>query len=147
MQLAKNNVHCCLMSTISCRSNCIVARGKMIESPLFQNGTLMQKNHQYNDVLSVNTIAFLLRYSFAFYSDTAMDFMFKPLCSYAGTWYIHVLTVSIGFLSKSCILNKPLNGDQLSHWVYKTHMDVVSSGKCLFIKNRENNKSSWPNWF
>lgn len=26
------------------------------------------------------------------------------------------------------------------------HVDVVSSGKCLFVMNRENNKSWYPNW-
>ena len=61
----------------------------MIQYQLFHN--LTQKIHQFNDVQSVNTtVAFCLRYSSAFYSDSyvkAMDFMLKPLCSYTGTTY------------------------------------------------------------
>lgn len=56
----------------------------MIE--LSHNCTFVQTIKQFHEVQSVNTsIACVLRY--AFYSDTAMAFMLKPLRSSKGTTY------------------------------------------------------------
>lgn len=98
--------------------------------------------YKYNWFSSTILFCFLFWHNYV----KSVGFMLKPLCYCTGTTYTNCWRLALAF---SCHFFKQTiewHSDWVGHWVYEaSHGCCFLREMCLFVMNKENNKSWYSN--